>query len=108
MYSGITTNPPLEVQERFHWGILEDVEKKRGNTVVKETVRYFLKDGYEFFEIKPFFNLTKKELAVVYKEKELLNNLFPLTRSCEKIGTVIGHCGECWWCEERKWAFEKL
>ncbi len=108
LYSGITTNPPLEVQERFHWGILEDVEKKRGNTVVKETVRYFLKDGYEFFEIKPFFNLTKKELAVVYKEKELLNNLFPLTRSCEKIGTVIGHCGECWWCEERKWAFEKL
>ncbi len=108
LYSGITTNPPLEVQERFHWGILEDVEKKRGNTVVKETVRHFLKDGYEFFEIKPFFNLTKKELAVVYKEKELLNNLFPLTRSCEKIGTVIGHCGECWWCEERKWAFEKL
>ncbi len=108
LYSGITTNPPLEVQERFHWGILEDVEKKRGNTVVKETVRHFLKDGYEFFEIKPFFNLTKKELAVVYKEKELLDNLFPLTRSCEKIGTVIGHCGECWWCEERKWAFEKL
>jgi len=108
LYSGITTNPPKEIQRSFRWGILEDVEQKRGDTVVKETVRYFVKDNYEFYELKPFFNMTKKEIADLYKEYDLLNSLFPLTRSCEKIGTVIDHCGECWWCEERKWAFEKL
>lgn len=108
LYSGITTNPPREVQEGFRWGVLEDVEQKRGNSVSKETIRYFVKDNYEFYEIKPFFNLTKKDIARLYKENNLLDNLFPLTRSCEKIGTVTGHCGECWWCEERQWAFEKL
>jgi 7-cyano-7-deazaguanine synthase in queuosine biosynthesis len=108
LYSGITTNPPKEIQEKFHWGILEDVERKRGNTVDKETVRYFVRDEYEFFEIKPFFNMTKQDIARLYQDKKLLDNIFPLTRSCEKIGTVTGHCGKCWWCEERKWAFEKL
>lgn len=108
LYSGITTNPPREVQEKFHWGVLEDVERKRGNTIHKETVRYFVKDEYEFFEIKPFFQATKQRISDLYGDNDLINSLFPLTRSCEKIGTVIGHCGECWWCEERKWAFGQL
>jgi len=108
LYSGITTNPPKNIQESFQWGILENVEKKRGEDVVKETVRHFVKDSYEFYEIKPFFNLTKQHLADIYREKDLLNSVFPLTRSCEKVGTTLGHCGECWWCEERKWAFARL
>jgi len=108
LFSGITTNPPKEVQTTFSWGVLADVEIKRGDNVVKETTRHFYRDGYEFFEIKPFFNLNKKDIAKFYKEKNLINTLFPLTRSCEKVGTVAGHCGKCWWCEERHWAFGKL
>lgn len=108
LYSGITTNPPLEVQQQFKWGILKDVEAKRGADVKKETVRYFEKEGKEFFEIKPFFDVNKKTLAHWYKEKNLITSIFPYTRSCEKIGEVHGHCGECWWCEERLWAFGKL
>ena len=108
LFSGITTNPPEDVQHKFNWGVLKDVEIKRGSTVPKETTRYFTQDEYEFFEIKPFFNLNKQDIADVYREKELLQTLFPLTRSCEKIGTVVGHCGECWWCEERRWAFNTL
>ena len=38
LFSGITTNPPIEVQEQFHWGILGDVEIKRGTEVAKEKV----------------------------------------------------------------------
>lgn len=108
LYSGITTNPPVEDQKTFKWGILTDVESKRSANIKKETIRYFEKDGGEFFEIKPFFNVNKKALAHIYKEKNLLSTLFPLTRSCEKIGTVHGHCGDCWWCDERKWAFGTL
>jgi len=109
LYSGITTNPPVEVQKTFKWGVLKDVEAKRGSTVAKVTDRYFVHpEGGEFWELKPFFNLDKKKLAELYKEKDLLETVFPLTRSCEHIGTVHGHCGECWWCQERKWAFGRL
>lgn len=108
LYSGITTNPPLDVQRNFKWGILPDVEEKRGEGVTKETVRYFQKEDKEFFEIKPFFNVNKKVIAQLYKDRKILSNIFPLTRSCEKIDTSDGHCGECWWCEERLWAFETL
>ena len=54
----------------------------------------------------------------MYKEANLLDELYPITRSCEYDPTSnyfkniknpgIGHCGKCWWCEERKWAFGTL
>lgn len=112
LFSGITTNPPIEVQQNFQWGVLEDVEKKRGTGVIKDTIRYFTESEdnkeYEFFESKPFFNIDKKIIADLYKENNLLETLFPLTRSCEDRTYLTGHCGKCWWCEERMWAFRKL
>jgi 7-cyano-7-deazaguanine synthase in queuosine biosynthesis len=109
LYSGITTNPAQEIQKTFKYGILPDVEAKRGVDVKKETDRYFVHpEGGEFWELKPFFDLDKKKLAEIYKEKNLLETVFPLTRSCEHIGTVHGHCGYCWWCNEREWAFGRL
>jgi hypothetical protein len=112
LFSGITTNPPAEVQQNFQWGVLEDVERKRGTNVIKDTVRYFTETEnnieYEFFELKPFFNIDKKVVANLYKENNLLETLFPLTRSCEDRTYLKGHCGKCWWCEERMWAFGKL
>jgi 7-cyano-7-deazaguanine synthase in queuosine biosynthesis len=108
LYSAITTNPPRDVQETFNEGIKEDVERVRGENVEKETIRYFEKDGGEFLEIKPFFKINKKMVFELYKENNLLDTLFPLTRSCEKLNTYIGHCGRCWWCQERQWAFGRL
>ena len=39
-----------------------------------------------------------------------LGVLFPVTRSCELKGKLeyYGHCGKCWWCEERQWGFDQL
>ena len=54
------------------------------------------------------FNFDKKELAQIYKEYDLLDTLFPVTRSCEGWQNITGHCGKCWWCEERMWGFGKL
>lgn len=112
LFSGITTNPPREVQEKFQWGVLEDVESKRGSHLMKDTVRYFTETEnqieYEFLEYKPFFNINKKDIAAIYKENNLLESLFPLTRSCEDRNFLQGHCGKCWWCEERLWAFGQL
>lgn len=112
LYSGITTNPPVDVQKTFNWGVLEDVEAKRGLDIKKQTHRYFTKieDGkeYEFYEIKPYFEADKRYIASLYDAHNLMDTLFPLTRSCEDLETVRGHCGKCWWCEERMWGFGTL
>lgn len=57
----------------------------------------------------PWINMTKKDIANVYKKYDLLDSLFPLTRSC--VGDYLPekpHCGDCWWCKEREWGFGKL
>lgn len=57
----------------------------------------------------PFINKDKKELADLYKQYNLIDTLFPMTRSCVKVTENFDrHCGECWWCKERLWAFGKL
>lgn len=112
LYSGITTNPPINVQEKFNWGVLADVEIKRSNTVPKVKVRHIVRQEnnivYEFYEIKPFFDLTKQDIADLYISSGMQNTLFPITRSCEDLILTEGHCGKCWWCEERLWAFGRL
>ena len=112
LYSGITTNPPVKIQEKFNWGVLADVEVKRGRNVPKVKVRHIVRQEddivYEFYEIKPFFDLTKQDIANLYLSSGIENTLFPITRSCEDLTLTEGHCGKCWWCEERRWAFERL
>lgn len=112
LYSGITTNPPIHIQKKFHWGVLADVEMKRGLNVPKEKIRHIVKENqskiYEFYEIKPFFDFSKKDIAEMYHNLGILEEMFPITRSCEDLKTVEGHCGKCWWCEERQWAFGRL
>lgn len=57
----------------------------------------------------PFVNMDKKDIARIYQQYGLINTLFPLTRSCVSATTDFSkHCGECWWCKEREWAFGKL
>ena len=69
--------------------------------------------------INPFFQVNKKWEAEVYKDFGLLDTLLPLTYSCEgdakDTKTHTWHCGntlqyekQCWWCQERMWAFGRL
>ena len=55
----------------------------------------------------PFININKKEIAKLYKILDI-ENLYSMTRSCESLTVLDAHCGECWWCKERMWAFGKL
>ena len=55
-------------------------------------------------------HVDKRFTAQVYKDLFLLETLFPLTRSClnkdtEKTDYHEKPCGECYWCEEKFWAF---
>ena len=110
--SGITKNPPHDVQRTFRDGINGE-EYNRG----VDTIRHMEIWGegksaippyptYEFYQIDPLINVDKKGVAKIYEEEGLTDTLFPVTRSCEGSESLHQHCGECWWCEERMWAFD--
>ena len=56
----------------------------------------------------PLFNCNKKDIARLYKFFNLEKSLLPVTRSCENDEHPSSHCGNCWWCHERIWAFGNL
>jgi 7-cyano-7-deazaguanine synthase in queuosine biosynthesis len=99
LYTAITSNPPINVTEKFS-NTLTELDR---NPDIK---KHFYNDDLSFYS--PFVNINKEEIYNMYKELNLLDTLFPLTRSCESLELVNGHCGKCWWCEERMWAFKKL
>ena len=60
---------------------------------------------------KPFQNYDKKFIFRIFEEEGLMKNLYPLTRSCEGQADVTKDftkpCKKCWWCKEKKWAFNR-
>lgn len=56
----------------------------------------------------PILNKDKREIAELYKKYNLMDSLFSITKSCVVDKTEYNHCGRCWWCNEREWAFGKL
>lgn len=103
VYTGVTKNPPFDVTEKF---ILESLENYERDPTVKRPV----KQGKWYM---PWTNLDKQDLCTIYIQYDLINSLFPITRSCEWINHEWddpgdGHCGKCWWCEERMWGFGRL
>ena len=112
VYDGTTALPPKIVTDMFAQISLE--HDNRDPTVEHEM---FSDDGAFY---SPYINVDKKVITSMYEEEKVIETLFAITRSCaydpfathgiyENIkdpGT--GHCGECWWCEEREWAFGRL
>lgn len=52
---------------------------------------------------RPFHNTTKDEVISI-AERDGIMDIIKETRSC--VSMVSDKCGECWFCVERKWAFE--
>lgn len=125
-FNGMTANPPKdlrELYEDFHDGIKHmrmdqasylyerdpDVTYETGST--KEE----LEEAYSWCWQQPFRNFNKRSIAELYKSQGILDELFPITRSCENGGDVEYikdpnmefHCKECWWCRERFWGFNR-
>lgn len=103
LYTGWTANPPRDVADNLtnaednHLHHLRDPEVHR-DIMFKEQI------------CTPFTNINKQDIADIYSELNLMDNLYPFTRSCEHpspkyLGT---HCGQCWWCKEREWGFGYL
>jgi 7-cyano-7-deazaguanine synthase in queuosine biosynthesis len=103
LYTGITANPTPEVAETFCGDTQDFVLEMRDPAVVRDTM---LTENI----CTPFTNLNKQQIAKIYSELNILETLYPHTRSCEShdpkyLGT---HCEQCWWCDERQWGFGKL
>ena len=103
VFHGITANPPSNVLSGFPTVQSErDIELRNPDIKKNE-----MPENSAF--VLPWINIDKKEIYQYYKNLGLLESLYPLTRSCES-NKDLGpqHCGVCWWCAERKWAFGKL
>jgi len=110
VYSGATSLPPKKVLDTFKLRSLE--LDTRDPNVERDVLRF---NKY----YSPWTNIDKKIIASMYKEEKLIEKLYTTTRSCTYDPTHhyfienikdpgTGHCGECWWCEERYWAFGRL
>ena len=100
LYSGITCNPPDNDKT-----ISKNKERTRDESSERPLESW---SGFAYY-INPFFKINKKDIKKLYDRFNLTYSLFPLTRSCEgsdyETGNYTFHCGKCWWCEERMWAF---
>lgn len=108
LYTGLTENPPTEVSDTFIYPIDQTI---RNPGKIKPTLQY---DGAVYI---PWVNIHKKVIADIYTYSNVMDELYPITRSCEYDPSIdngdledplLGHCGKCWWCEERNWAFGRL
>jgi hypothetical protein len=129
VYLGITSFPPKEVylsfssqQPEWHndfrsgevkhplFGLNVPVEKADNFSEVPLTIDGKPTDSL-VLDIRayiPLFNHNKKDIATLYRHFGLEQILLPVTRSCENDSHPTSHCGTCWWCRERVWAFGNL
>lgn len=122
--------------EGIKWRTLEEIlpECDRGdpdrNNNTRRLIRtfHYIEDKYPLYAIHPFVHRDKKaSTAQMYIDNDLLDTLLPLTYSCEaaygktqfvdkvQLDTLISpgiheeeHCGRCWFCLERAYAFGRL
>lgn len=102
IYTGLTKLPPLPVLEGFKNTVDNYIMEERNPN--KQYNEYTVNNKCYM----PFYNLDKRQIFEIYQQFDLVDDLFPITRSCESLRQSTGHCGECWWCEERQWAFGRL
>tara|TARA_B110000503_G_C7159415_1_gene418903 strand:- start:2915 stop:3682 length:768 start_codon:yes stop_codon:yes gene_type:complete len=104
---GMTRNPPTEEMKKYEF--YEKAERRRDKELplVEEYRKYRDKEFLNIYQA--YINVDKKFVAGVYQENNLMGTLFPLTRSC--VGTAnqtdnfTKECHQCFWCHEKKWAF---
>ena len=108
VYEGVTMNPPDDIAKKF----APELESGIGRDIAGNN-ELFHSDNKFYM---PWANTDKRGIAQMYREENLIDSLFSVTRSCEYDPTAdyfnnikdpeLGHCGQCWWCKEREWGFK--
>lgn len=107
-YVGITKNPPKYICESFDQpGPKDDRFTGEARQILDIRLRRskrFLQDSI----FRPLINIDKKGVAELYNTFDVMDTLFPLTRSCEEMTNDFSkHCEVCWFCKERFWGFNR-
>jgi len=105
---GMTRNPPTSDMKKL--GFFEKAERRRDKEqpLVQEWRTDY--DNKVLYIYQAYANVDKKFVAGVYKDYNLMDSLFPLTRSCtgtaKQTDNFTKECHKCFWCHEKKWAFD--
>tara|TARA_Y100000593_G_scaffold85794_1_gene163408 strand:+ start:2294 stop:3139 length:846 start_codon:yes stop_codon:yes gene_type:complete len=100
LYTGRNAVPPDELFDRSPFHEMIPFWESREPGVVHETIS---DDGSES---KPFSNVDKKFIAELYEQYNLLDELFPLTKSCfDPYVNGTKGCGKCFHCFEKQYGF---
>jgi hypothetical protein len=93
MLLGSTKNPPVGASPEIDEAISKD-------KVLQQRYR----EENLPFKNEPFAKVDKSFLSEIYKQEDLMYDLYPYTVSCVDMGK-IGPCKKCYWCHEKKWSF---
>ena len=101
-FVGITANP-LESEAPHLFGPKKGLPSDDRRKLPEKRPQF---DGGSW---RPLINTDKRGVAEHYSNLNLMDTLFPLTRSCEAYTEDFSHhCGKCWFCQERLWGFGRL
>jgi len=112
---GMTANPPKEVRMKFsdymikrfpeHKYLEKDIKRVTGEP--RRDVHN--KPELRFDVYQPFLNVNKRFVAGIFQAEGLMDEMFPLTRSCvgsaKQTKDFTAWCWQCFWCYEKAWAF---
>lgn len=95
---GETLNPPISEMDKW---INPDMPPERN-----ELAPLVDPSGKSF---KPLRHSNKQSIYDLYVHYNVLDSLFPITRSCARnTHDFTHHCGTCSFCQERSWGFGRL
>lgn len=114
-FNGVTANPPEEIGQKYwgenkEFGVVWEKREMHRNWEVRSGRKLIDEDSKrKLIHCNPFNQSHKGHVAELYKRYNLLEDLLPITRSCEgwtyMTDGFTQTCGDCWWCKERDWAF---
>lgn len=99
-FNGDTKNPPPEIRGTFKNDDKRQTGRDNRQSIYSGT-----------YVASPHAFMDKKDIVELYVIHGLIDELAPLTLSCdENIETITRRnmptpCRECWWCSERKYGF---
>jgi hypothetical protein len=107
-YNGVTRNPPADS------GVPASEENHRDHydrNYIQGSATSLDRGATDFVaEYQPIRNADKRITMWLANELGVLEDLLPITRSCEggpdETENFTKECMQCWWCLERKWALD--
>jgi hypothetical protein len=99
-FNGNTKNPPQEVRETFRDDEFRQQVRDNRTTIYNSPN-----------SASPNAFVNKRGIIHIFRTEGILEELAPLTMSCDmdleeiEARNLPLPCGECWWCRERDWGF---